>query len=397
MPAGSAAAQRSANLALVMRALNRGEATTRSRLADLLRLDRSTMTHLVGHLVDAGVVEERQPGAGAGAAELTFSPDSPRPPARVGRPPVQLRLRHDRLIAGGIELTSEHYRTLVVDNAGSVLLRDRGPNPDCNDPARAIAMLYHKVSSDAAAASLPLFAIGAALSGIVDPHNARLVHSEVFGVHDVDLLQHIEPHSARAALVFDNDANCGAWGELHIGRHSDRDFVFLLGRQSGNYLGVGMGLAIDGAVYYGRRYRAGEFISVAAARGGDSQFRLPRRELLRARGNRAVMQRLLCELLQSLGPLITALDPTRVVLGGVLRGQARAIDRLLHGELAHSSSAASCNALPFTPSYWNQDEVTAGAAGMVLEKLFNAPRTGRSGGRDVITWQQLFSAVGAVA
>ncbi|TVQ35403.1 MAG: ROK family transcriptional regulator [Spirochaetaceae bacterium] len=382
------ALRRSDNLGLVMRALGSGKASTRSELANLLGLDRSTMTHLVGKLLETGLVEQSE-SADAAPAESTH-----RPAPRAGRRPLRLLLRHDRLLVGGIELTATAYRAVVMDNAGSLLLRDSGPNPHPHDPARAIAAVSDRLSSLARGAGVRPFAVGVGLSGIVDPHRARLVSSDAFDAHDVDLARHLPANGTGApALVFDNDANCGAWGELHAGGHADRDFIFVLGRDSNAFVGVGLGLALDGAIYYGRRYQAGEFAGVERVRAADSQFSLTQHQLLRARVNRAIMRRVVTELLQALVPLMAALDPSRVVLGGMLRTQVAAVRRLLQTDLACSPAAGACLAIPFAASHWDEDEVAAGAAGMVLEKLFSGPRPERRGGRDTVTWEQLFDTI----
>lgn len=385
----SGGAGKSENVGRVMRALNAGYAETRSELAGLLGLDKSTMTYIIGRLLEMGVIEEAEQGEAS---------------RRGGRKPVRLAIRNDRILAGGIELVGTGYNAIVLDNAGSIRLRISDDVPDARDPAASLSTAYTALTDAAAAEDLPLFAVGAAVSGIVDPRSGRLIRSDALELSDVELANVTRAeHTGAGAppLIVENDANCGAWGELHTREHTGADFVYALARYTGEYLGIGFGVAIDGTIYYGRRFRTGEFASAWSTRSRVTQFGIPREQLVRAESDPTVFRAVVAEFLRSLAPVLALLDPERFVLGGVFRDRVATVSELLATDLRDSYTALVAEQIPFHAPIWGADELVAGAASMAIEKLFAAPRAAidENGNRngDPISWEHLFAAVGVSA
>ncbi len=369
-------------LPLVMRTLRRDGAMPRVELARRLGMDRSTVTHVVNYLIGAGVVAE------AGVTDAS---------RRGGRRPVVLAIRDERLLAGGVELTAERFRAVILDNAGRLRLRTWGRNRHPNDPAAAVEAACRALMSRAVRARLVPFAVGVALPGIVDPARSLLVRSDALQVEAVSIIPRTAgAGSGRAAVpvMVDNDANCCAWGELHPAAGLE-DLLCVLGRRTGDLFTVGLGLVAGGTVYRGRRFRAGEFFSVRVKPGGGPQFGLSQELLRLVPHDSSATERLTGELMESLGPLIGALDPARLVLGGELRGARDQVVRKLCSRPGLQVVSAAMDPVEVSVSRWGRDDVCAGAAGMVFEQLFACDAIDRGPLPDGITWRDAFTSVEA--
>jgi len=98
-----------------------------------------------------------------------------------------------------------------------------------------------------------MVALGVAVPGPVDDTGRVLYAGNLVGWGDVPLRDQLEERYAVPVYV-ERDANCGAIGEKWLGvAQKMKDFVFLaLGT------GVGAGVFIDGTLYRGAHYAAGE-------------------------------------------------------------------------------------------------------------------------------------------
>ncbi|MFC7592929.1 MarR family transcriptional regulator [Nonomuraea antimicrobica] len=88
----------------VLTLISAGSATTRSDLARLTGLARSTISQRVDALIERGLVEETESGESTG-----------------GRPPRQLRLHTEKHAFAGVDLGATHCRMSLMDISGNVL------------------------------------------------------------------------------------------------------------------------------------------------------------------------------------------------------------------------------------------------------------------------------------
>ncbi len=421
--------QRSMNRALVLNDLRRAPGASRAELADRLAFDRSTISNITGELLAAGLIEEI-----AGSRKPASPNEKPGP--RAGRRAVGLRIADERLCALGIEIDARGYRAIVRDNSGSIRYREEGQRDFVADTAAGIAETVGSVASRAGAHGVRVIGAGCAVPGYISPADARIVHSRELGVVDaqmyswsrVDVRQRgadaprrnndtrgsvtgteecdsatggintgTEEWQKRAAdipIVYDNDANCCAWGELHARRTSERENnpLFVLARVGAEHLGIGLGLAVDGAVRSGATHSAGELYS-SEWRGDDrTQLSIAARDLSGIRENASVRRAFLIELLSNLIPVVSVLDPASVVFGGVLReyydeALGLVASEFSTGYLGHVASRMRRSALA-------EDEMAAGAAALVLESLFRIPRYGTGDEATSIRWEDVANTLG---
>lgn len=225
----------------VMSLVRDHEEISRIELARELGMDRSTMTHVIKDLLKEGLLREKE----AGQSE------------RSGRKPILLSINGDYGSVLGIELQPDFMRFALTDLSGKVRYEEEQQRED-DDPLKGIEDF---ISKSNLSAYPPLMGVGAALPGTVDPHRGLLVESLT-----LDRFNYSMEQAAGFPLLIDNDANCFARAVLN--RESLRNGANILcligeGHRHGKpglsaRDDIGIGIIINGTVYYGSHYTAGE-------------------------------------------------------------------------------------------------------------------------------------------
>jgi predicted NBD/HSP70 family sugar kinase/biotin operon repressor len=240
--AGSLATLRELNRLRVVDELRRHGTASRSDLARLTGLSRTTVTAVVGELQARGFVVDVEEGAAL--------------PGR-GRPPVMLRLDPSAGLALGVDFGHSHVRVAVADLSSTVLAERRiDLDVDANAAASldAAADLVGQVLADAGADAATVVGAGMGVPGPFDRRTGRV--STTMLLPSWQGLSPGEELSRRIGVhvEVDNDANMGALGEAIFGAGrgvADMAYVKVA-------TGIGGGLVLDGRLYRGASGIAGE-------------------------------------------------------------------------------------------------------------------------------------------
>ncbi|VXB78565.1 ROK family transcriptional regulator [Nocardioides sp. AX2bis] len=369
---GALARLRAGNAQAITVVLAREGALSRADLVRGTGLSRATVSSLVAELIEAGRVVETservRPHRGGS-----------------GRPPVLVRLSAPTGIVAGVDLGHRHVRVVVADRAGEVLAEERRVLDVDGLGVRALeeAATMVREAVDRAGEDLDrLRAVGACLPAPLARGTREL---------DVALMpawSGVDPERVLARLIgvavhVDNDANLGALAEL--GRGSARlvaDVVYVKLAS-----GVGAGLVLGGRLHRGAGGRAGELghvtsvpdgLACRCGRSGCLETEVSTdhlQDLLRPvhgaavedlvglaeQGHedvRRVLQRAGQQVGRVLADLVTALDPSVVVVGGPLGRAAPVLDGVRAGLRDHTD-----------PDVVAGLEVRAGALGERAEVL----------------------------
>lgn len=429
--------QRTMNRSLVLYALRETPGLSRRDLAEALALDRSTISNIVGELIELGLLEEIETG-----------PNSEVGTGARGRPAVGLRVRDERLCVLGLEISAERYRAVVRDNAGTIRYRTTGSRQFRSEPGDAVATLVAELSERAEAhAGVRVVGAGCAVPGSVHSAKAHIVYSRELDVTDCDLPRSSHVGGARSGeaggdrsgetggersgeaggrvpggagyaasgpggqgpreadgqivdsnrglragagrsipIVYDNDANCGAWGEVHHGTGDGRNLLFVQGMPGIRHFGIGIGVVVDGVVRSGANHGAGEFCSTAWNGDERSQLSLDAERASAAGTDAEVRSRLIDEMLRNLVPVVSVLDPSAVVFGGFFREHFNE----LHSHCVGENAAGMERIAPlFRSSAAGVDEIAAGAAGMFHQQLFRVPRYDSGESATTVRWNEV--------
>lgn len=374
--------QRRNNLAVLARAVWQNPGLSRRDLDKRFQIDKSSISRLVQVLIDLGLVET------AGRMESTSEGLS-----AGGRPRVALRIRSEFGQVWGLALWPDKAR-LTILNARGELLTARERLFDAYD-GNWDQYLDRALSFAAAAAqplNLPLLGIGFGVPGWVDHRAGRIVDSNQFKLQNFSPLPGL---NSRLPLLWENDANCGAWSCQSPGGLSDA--LYVLGRyiEDGplgmeSELAVGFGLVIAGHLHRGWRHRAGEYRSALWNPGHGTVFGVDDRTFSDSREKSEDFQAVASDLLRNLRFASELLDPRTVFLGGDLKFRSEDLREAL-GHIGWNPPETLLRPLPSAT-----DEVSLGAAQLILDELFQLPSShghslfrGYGTGQDDPLWRGL--------
>ncbi|NBH01804.1 ROK family transcriptional regulator [Amycolatopsis sp. SID8362] len=367
---------RARNLEVVLGAVHRGGALTRAALAEVTGLTKSTVSKLVGDLVDAGLLAETGP---ARAGER-------------GRPGVEVVLSGARVASLGLEINVDYLAVRVLDLTGDVRFAARRERDNRGSRPKKVLGELQALATEALAEAhrLGLEVAGAVLAVSGPVGDGVLFSAPNLGWQDVrpaDLLRLPIP------VELDNEANLAALGELWYG-DGERDFLYVSGE-----VGIGAGLVVDGTLFAGARGLAGELGHVVVAPqgplcrcGGNGCLEtFAGQEALLAAGNASALPAFLtaladgdraareaCEAAgKALGVALTSavnlLDLDRIVLGGVFTQLypwlSGPVSEVLTTRLGGLRGAPPV----LTASRLGGDAATLGAAGRVVHRVLADP------------------------
>ncbi|MBN2112895.1 MAG: ROK family transcriptional regulator [Acidimicrobiia bacterium] len=230
------------NLATVLHRLHRAGPLSRSRLASLTGLSRSTIADLVAELSSLGLVEE-----GPGLA-----------PSGPGRPSPMVYARPEGAVVLAIELAVDSLSVATVGLGGHVFDRRRVARPrEQASPAEAVrdvGDLGHPLL-DALPPDHRLVGIGVGVVGIARRSDGLVHLAPNLGWRDVPIGKMVTAEfGAEQPVMVANEADLGALAELRRGaRPGVHHLIYIAGE-----VGIGAGVIVDGEPLLGAAGYAGE-------------------------------------------------------------------------------------------------------------------------------------------
>jgi predicted NBD/HSP70 family sugar kinase len=233
---------REINRDILLHAIHLHQPVSRADLARLTGLQPSTVSVIIGQLIDEGWV---LPGT---LGRL------PR-----GRRPTFVTL-NDRHVALAIDLRPGRANLAVVDINGKLLSRDTVPYEigagSTADQARTeIAHIAEAARALKAAFADRVFqGLGVSVSGRVDQKTHRLLFSPNVPWGQIDVHEELQ-RVLETPIEMENAANACLFSERWFGNFHDASNVLVVSVSEG----IGTGMLVDGSVVRGRDDMAGEF------------------------------------------------------------------------------------------------------------------------------------------
>ncbi len=362
----------SINISRVLHLVWSFKGISRSEIARRLNLDKSTITEIVSTLIQLGIIVESKP--------LISTPQG-------GRPPVGLSINGEFGVVAGIDLQPDHYKLIVIGLDGKILKSMRVhalARPDSIEKVLVEAIgNAQKISQELLK---PLVGVGIGITGIIDSDSGYIYHSIPLQIFEPIALQTPVVQKTGVNITIDNDANCCAWGEkaFHsISKRKDQDFLFVLTELAGysakkeriSGVGVGFSFVFGGKVYRGSNFTAGEFRSLFCKRGNNSQFSLKDEETYKIHTTPEIRRRFLRELSRHIALLSNSLNLPTIFIGGDIEPYADEFIPTLTQEQQRNWAYTGIYEVPLEVSLstHGKNAVAIGAAGMMLEELFDVP------------------------
>ncbi|MFE2927898.1 ROK family transcriptional regulator [Streptomyces goshikiensis] len=222
---------------------------SRQEIAAATGLSFATVANLVAELLEAGVLRE------AGRED-----------SQGGRPRARLAVDPGRGALVGIDVAETSVQVVLFDLALTELSSVRLPLPAAGvRPERVVDTIAAGVDGLLGAEGAPPRVLGAGISvpGLVEREGGVSVFSPYWSWRDVPLRSLLAARLAMP-LYLDNPLKAGTVAEMWFGAGRDVDDLVVLTLRAG----VGVGIAIDGALYRGAGNSAGEWGHTCLVRGG---------------------------------------------------------------------------------------------------------------------------------
>lgn len=357
----------SINTSRIIRAIWLNPGLSRIKLAEMLDLDRSTVTKIMQTVLERGIVET----AGKNTSQ-----------SGVGRRQINLRINDSIGVILGIEIQDSRYRVVLSTIYGEVLNSMSGEyETDSRNLVPHLVTLIAKAKAYIEKENLFLLGIGIGLPGIVDPYTGVIIRSNPLKIQEpFDLRRELEKHFAER-VVIENDANCCCWGELAFRPDNrERNFLTVLGEfryaiagsRELHGLAMGLGLVVRERVLHGDHFTAGEYRSVyASSRTG--QFMIPWNDLCRIPDDEKVLDDVYREMAANLAFLVNSIDLTKIVFAGDIAAHPGNIKNLLAQAIEENWVYDLDRNFIIDFSEFGENAVSIGAAGLFVEKLFSVP------------------------
>ncbi len=250
---GSLASLREGNRRRVIDALRERGLASRAELARITGLSRSTISTIVGDLVDAGLAGERD-GQPAGETH-------------AGRPPVMVALNGSAGLAVGIDFGHRHLRVAVSDLSHTVLAEtwcELDVDHSADQGLSKAAQFVDQVLAEAGGERERVIGAGMGLPAPIDRATGSVQASSILpGWVGVDAGLEANNRLGLAVEV-ENDANLGALAELVWGAAKGKSEVAYIKVATG----IGAGLISGGRLQHGVGGTAGEIGHTLLAEGG---------------------------------------------------------------------------------------------------------------------------------
>jgi predicted NBD/HSP70 family sugar kinase len=239
---GTFGTQRELNRLRVVDALRRSGTASRSDLARMTGLSRTTVATLVSDLQARGLVVEQA--------------DARVEPSGRGRPPVLLRLDAAAGAALGLDFGHRHVRVAVADLSSTVLaerLVELDVDGAPEEALDAAAELATRVLAEAGVERSRIIGAGMALSAPIDSEKGAVGSTVLPSWAGIQAGEELS-RRLEIPVELDNDANLGALAEVSFGAGRGlADVVYVM-----MSAGIGAGLVLGGRLYHGASGIAGE-------------------------------------------------------------------------------------------------------------------------------------------
>jgi predicted NBD/HSP70 family sugar kinase len=380
----------------VLRLIWQQQRLSRTQVAKLAGLSRSTVSEIINEILPMGLVAETGEGPSSG-----------------GRRPIVLEFQDDACVILGVEMGAAHVAVALTNLRGKVLGWESQDHPVRSDPAGTrgvIRDLCLRCLASPEAQGRPLVGVGVAVASPVDPANPDHLSPVVLPAWEEHLGLDELSEELDVPLLVDNDANLGALAEHWWGSGGDVDNLAYIKVATG----IGSGHIIGGEIYRGATGVAGEIGHLAIDPHGKPCICGLRGCLVTMVGTRALVDRVqdlwsefphstlanrqatiqdiesaaldgdplalqvIREAADHLGTavagLLNLMNPAVVVLGGDLSRLGELLLAPLRGSVRSRTLVSSVAAAEITVSRLGIRSVAMGAATLVLKAALNDSR-----------------------
>lgn len=345
-------------------------------------MDKTSVSNIVSVLMDNDLIEVANIGESM---------------PKGGRKPINLRIKANFGYVLGLNIQPDKCKLAILCLDGSVVFKEEIKIHEVLSLDKIISLAMERVCSDFGNMD-KILGCTLGIPGSIDTSTGTILKSDPFKISDNEIGTKLQK-LYKFPFLIENDANCCAWGEIFFNNSRNGNFLFLLGELNKHYLvhnievgiGFGMGIVIDNKVYPGFNNQSGEFKSLFWRSKDDYQFGSDKAKKSFGRLQGVLTDEVLEELLLNFTPIISVLNPERVVVGGDIGRYTERINFLIESEYSDRYFSKEFSGCRFVKSNFGEYDVAVGSACMFLEKLFRVPELSEADSICDISWGNIFS------
>ncbi|TAM81903.1 MAG: ROK family transcriptional regulator [Acidobacteria bacterium] len=228
------------NAQQILRLLRKHGPCSRADLARYSGLSAPTISSGVAYLKQHGLIEPMGPGPSSG-----------------GRPPDLLRFNSKVGYVAGVDIGTSLVRIALADLDGTIIEKVDVATHSQSTPDHVVSLIATGIRKLQARHRIPakkLVALAAGVPGITDVQKGIVLSAPILAHWQAVPLREILAKRVGAHAVVENDVNLAALGEGRWGiARGVKNFVFLTVGS-----GIGAGIFINGHLYHGADWAAGE-------------------------------------------------------------------------------------------------------------------------------------------
>ncbi len=387
--------QRNANLSRVFETVWKNPNFSRIDIARKLELYRSTVSNIIGTLVESNFICEGERGV---------------PTEKGGRKPVFLSVNPDFGCVIGIEIQLDCYHVAVVSFDGRTVYEADGSTPVNTDLLEKPEELFvfmvdsiiKSIQDDVNINPLRPLAISIGIPGIIDIDNGIIKYSAPFRLNDFDYAKTLGSRYG-IPLYVENDARCCSWLQLALNKSSDKkDFLCVLARNYegnplltypetyGKGIGVGLSIAMNGRIINGRNYAVGEYISRSWTTYQKGQTGLPEAVLKTVDTVDDSYAEWVKDLFGTLTMMVPLLEPETIFIHGQPKYRHEFMLEVIERQVPQFSSIIKACETELKIMDDDVFGISKGAALMCIQKLYEVQMLEGKPSYSALKWDDLF-------
>lgn len=233
------------NTTLVLKIVYQHDTISRAQLSRLTGLTRTTVSDIITELISSGLVQEVGVGDSQG-----------------GKPPIQVSLVAEARCLICLDVSKDLITGAITNLRGRILSRGELALQGRTGEA-ALHRVYQLLDQLIPAARQPILGIGIGTPGVVDASRGIICQAVNRGWSDLPLQELLQARYGYKVHLA-NDSHIAALGEYTFG-----------GRQLPNLMlidvgeGIGAGIVLEGKIYSGDGFSAGEIGHISVDVNGD--------------------------------------------------------------------------------------------------------------------------------
>ena len=232
------------NSRLILKSIYDAGQVSRADLARMTGLTRATVSSIVTALMEKGLVVETGFG-----------------PSVSGKPPIMLSMAEDSHQLICIDLGNEHFTGAIVNMRGHIEQQIQIP-VNGRSAESALKLVYELTDQLLTRVTSPVLGIAFGSPGLVDTDAGVVKQAVNLDWHELPL-QHLIHERVDLPVYIANDSYLAALAE-YSATNDNRNLVLINMVQ-----GIGSGIVLNGRIFYGEGFGAGEIGHVSVVDDGE--------------------------------------------------------------------------------------------------------------------------------